>query len=113
MSEISNDMSAVSGGISAPGQQTEQTQEQRQRSQIPVAAPEQEEDVDAAQVELSSSASSSHNVVAAPEGDIPQDLDSASALAQGLATQISGPESEAASAHSEITPAMALKLTQS
>jgi hypothetical protein len=113
MSEISNDMSAVDRGLTAPGQQTEQTQEQRQRSQVPVAEPAQEEDVDATQVELSSSASSSHNVVATPEGDIPQDVDSAGALAQGLAAQISGPDSEAASTHSEITPAMALKLTQS
>jgi hypothetical protein len=108
MSGISNDMSATSRDAATLAQQAGDA------LNTPVPGPQDEaaeETADATVVELSS-AVPSPAVTAVPEGDVPPDADAAGALADDLASQISGAGSHATSVHSPISTDAALKLTQ-
>ena len=63
-------------------------------------------------VEISDAVPAPATVKPVPDGDVPADIDEAGALASGLAGQIIGSGSQASSAHSPLSPEMALKLTQ-
>ena len=110
MSGISNDVSptsrdaaslaqqATEGLVNTPGSGSQDTAVQ--------------EDADATVVEISDAVPAQANVTPVPDGDVPADIDEAGAMAKGLAGQIGGSASQASSAHSPLSPEMALKLTQ-
>jgi hypothetical protein len=107
MSGISNDMSATTRDAATLAQQASEAV----NPQAPGAEDETaEETANATVVELSS-AVSSPAVNDVPESDVPPDVDAAGALANDLASQISGSGSQAPSAHSPISTDAVLKLT--
>jgi hypothetical protein len=108
MSGISNDMSATSRDAATLAQQAG---EALVNTQAPAQDETAEETADATVVELSS-AVPSPAVNDVPEADVPPDADAAGALANDLASQISGAGSRASSVHSPISTDAALKLTQ-
>jgi hypothetical protein len=110
MSGINNDMSATSRDAATLAQQAA---EGLTNPPGPGAQDEAvQEDADATVVEISDAVPAPTSVKPVPDGDVPADIDEAGALASGLAGQISGSGSQASSAHSPLSPEMALKLTQ-
>jgi hypothetical protein len=110
MSGISNDMSPLSGNVATPGQQADEVQlGKRQVSQ----EQEDQETADATVVEISSSAASEAGSAGAADAtaEVPEDVDAAGSLAAGLAGQVTGDAEQASAVHTEISAAMALKLT--
>jgi hypothetical protein len=109
MSGISNDVSATSRDAASLARQAA---EGLVNTPAPGSQDEAAEEApDATVVELSS-AVPSPAVTDVPEGDVPPDVEAAGALANDLASQISGAGSHASSAHSPISTDAALKLTQ-
>jgi hypothetical protein len=109
MSGISNDVSATSRDAASLAQQAAEGLVNTPGPGSQDAAVQ--EDPDATVVELSDAVPAA-SVTPVPDGDVPADIDEAGALATGLAGQISGSGSQASSAHSPLSPEMALKLTQ-
>ena len=110
MSGINNDMSATSRDAATLAQQAADG-----LANTPGPGSQDEavqEDPDAAVVEISDAVPAQASATQVPEADVPAGIDEAGALAGGLAGQISGSGSQASSAHSPLSPEMALKLTQ-
>jgi hypothetical protein len=110
MSGISNEISATSRDAATLAQQAAEGLTSTPGPGSPDEAVQ--EDPGATVVEISDAVPAPASVTQVPEGDVPADMDEAGALASGLAGQISGSGSQASSAHSPLSPVMALKLMQ-